>query len=168
MATYAINITNVEYINLTKNAIEEDENLLQEVAENYNIGSIEEFKYSSEFYEYTSKYDPAWIYGYIVGKTTVSDELIELLLIVCSDILVLHSESLETYMLGLSASGSDYSDQIELALLLIDCESYIFVDEILNLSEKGEKLLIYLRGLTKSQRMELDVEDIYKKLKEGN
>ena len=76
----------------------------------------------------------------------IKDSQLELVLEYCSSVSVVEVKAIESYVLALTAAGTDYTDSLELAYLFIDgCSPFTSKNLGLTLSDRGVEALAFLR-----------------------
>jgi len=169
MATYSINIDDIEVIDLSKNLFAQDvEAVVSTDAAGYffeeagiilNENDLEEsFNAFCDTEEYRMMLDNIFEIvmseAYILQSDKISDEKIEMVMEFCSNITVVYLPILCVHALALTSGGTNTSDSLELAYLIIDGESpFQGRHPGLTLGSRGVAALYKLRELNTLQRM---------------
>ncbi|MDF1879082.1 hypothetical protein JHD46_05435 [Sulfurimonas sp. SAG-AH-194-C20] len=155
MANYTLDISNIEEDNLTLKLMETDDMLLS--SEQFLMFkedaeadvTLEEFRESDEFYSYVDGYTSAWNEAYLLQKQKMEHFELKLIEKYCSGISILYLDDIKSHVIALNSAGSDYSQSIELAYLILDYESPSTKESIeaIGITERGLSLLNSIKSL---------------------
>lgn len=118
------------------------------------------FLASEYFNEMESCYYPQFNYLHVLQNNSIPDKAIELCCKLTPDVVLVHSDELDTNFIALRSIGTDLSDQIELAYYIVDGVAPERAHDIFTLSEEAKKLLLDFREGKHPEMAEDDIEDI--------
>jgi len=126
------------------------------------------FRERDEYYSMIDEeFDIAMDECHVLQSDKISDNKLEMVLEFSSSVSVLYVCDIKTHVLGLTAGGTDHSDSLELAYLIIDGESpFKSAQPGLTLNKRGEAALYILRMMHKMFINELTYDKLQRKVTE--
>lgn len=124
----------------------------QDLSEEEIVAAATAFRDTDDFhFNIADDFNLSMVEAHVLQRDKIPKEKLELVLEFCSNISIVHVVDINTNVIGLTGGGTNMSDSIELAYLIVDGYSPFSCDQAgLTLTPRGVNALMFLREVNMS------------------